>query len=144
MELNGLPLHPLVVHAAVVFTPLAAIAAILYVVPRWRATMRWPMLVLALVAVGSIVVAYYTGKSFFNSRPPEIQASPQVLTHQHRGRQLFYLSFAFGILAIAGAWVASRGGVLRVVIDVLLAVVAVVVLVQVVRVGDAGARAVWG
>ena len=26
MEINGLPLHPLVVHAAVVFGPLAAVA----------------------------------------------------------------------------------------------------------------------
>ena len=33
MEINGLPLHPLVVHAAVVFGPLAALTALAYVVP---------------------------------------------------------------------------------------------------------------
>ena len=32
MEINGLPLHPLVVHAAVVFGPLAALAALAYAV----------------------------------------------------------------------------------------------------------------
>ena len=31
------PLHPLVVHGAVVFGPLAAVAALVYaLVPRWR------------------------------------------------------------------------------------------------------------
>ena len=50
MEINGLPLHPLVVHAAVVFGPLAALAALAYVVlPAWRDRLRWPMVVLALM-----------------------------------------------------------------------------------------------
>ena len=53
MEINGLPLHPLVVHAAVIFGPLAALAALVYaVVPRWRDRLRWPMVALALVAGG--------------------------------------------------------------------------------------------
>ena len=32
MEINGLPLHPLAVHAAVVFGPLAALLALAYAV----------------------------------------------------------------------------------------------------------------
>ena len=30
MELNGLPLHPLIIHVVVVFAPLAALGGILY------------------------------------------------------------------------------------------------------------------
>ena len=48
MEINGLPLHPLVVHAAVIFGPLAAVAALAFLVPRWRDRLRWPMVVLAV------------------------------------------------------------------------------------------------
>ncbi len=145
MEINGLPAHPLVVHAAVVFGSLAAVTALAYVaLPRWRGALRWPMLVMALIGVGSIVAAYFSGNSFFSSRPPEIQADPQVLSHQHLARQLFWITLGFGVVALAAGWLSRRTGATRVVLDVLLAAAAVVVLVWVVRTGDAGARAVWG
>ena len=54
MEIGGLPLHPLVIHAAVVFGPLGALSALGYaVLARWRDRLRWPMLVLALLATGA-------------------------------------------------------------------------------------------
>ena len=143
MEINGLPLHPLVVHAAVVFGPLAAVAALAYLVPRWRDRMRWPMLVLAVLATGALVVAYYSGGNFLASKP-ELKASPRVQTHEHLGKQLLWVSLAFGLVAIVAGWLHSRTGALRVVIDVLLAVAAVALLVWVFRTGEAGARAVWG
>lgn len=143
MEINGLPLHPLVVHAAVVFGPLAAVAALASLVPRWRDRMRWPMLVLALVATGALVVAYFSGGDFLDSKP-ELEASPQVQTHEELGEQLLWVSLAFGLVAIVAGWLHSRTGALRVVIDVLLAVTAVALLVWVFRTGEAGARAVWG
>jgi hypothetical protein len=136
MEINGLPLHPLVVHAAVVFGPLAALAALLYaLVPRWRDRLRWPMLVLAVIATGSIMLAYFSGGNFLNSKP-ELKSSPQVQTHQHRGKQLFWVSIAFGIIAIVAGWLHT--------LNVLLAVAAAVLLVWVFLTGEAGARAVWG
>ncbi|WP_028637003.1 DUF2231 domain-containing protein [Nocardioides sp. URHA0032] len=144
MEINGLPLHPLVVHAAVVFGPLAAVAAGLYVaVPRWRDRLRWPMLALAGVATGAIVVAYLTGGTFLDSKP-ELRSSPQVAVHEHRGRQLLRVSLGFGAVAIAAGSVHARSGAPRVVLDVLLAVAAVALLVWVFLTGEAGARAVWG
>ena len=145
MEINGLPLHPLVVHAAVVFGPLAALAALLHVaVPRWRDRLRWPMLVLGVVAVAAVVAAYYSGRSFLASRPPAIRSSPQVLTHEHLARQLLWISLGFGLVLLLAGWLATRAGSLRVVLDVLLAVGAAAMLVWLVRTGDAGARAVWG
>ena len=42
-EFHGLPVHALAVHAAVVFVPLAALLAILFVVPRTRAWAALPM-----------------------------------------------------------------------------------------------------
>ncbi len=151
MEINGLPLHPLVVHAAVVFGPLAAIAALLYVaVPRWRDRLRWPMLVLAVIATGSIVAAYFSGISFLNSKP-ELKDLAKVQKHRHRGQQLFWIGLAFGIIAIVTGWLHERtgalherNGALRIVLDVLLAVSAIVFLVWVFLTGEAGARAVWG
>jgi len=144
MEINGLPLHPLVVHAAVVFGPLAAVTALLYVaVPRWRDRLRWPMLALAVVAVGSIVLAYLSGDSFLESKP-ELEGSAAVEKHEHRAEQLLWVTIGFGIVAVLDGWLATRPGAVRVVLDVLLAIAAVALLVWVVLTGDAGARAVWG
>ena len=144
MEINGLPLHPLVVHAAVVFGPLGAVAALAFLVPRWRARVRWPMVGLAVLATGAIVAAYLTGRPFLSSRPPEIRASPMVLTHEHRARILLWVTLGFGLVAIASGWLATRTGVLRLALGALLGVAALAVLVMVVLTGDAGARAVWG
>ena len=110
MEINGLPLHPLVVHAAVVLGPLGALTALAYaVVGRLRDRLRGPMVVMAVVATGTIVAAYLSGNDFLAGRP-ELRRNPTVLTHQDRAELLVWLA----------------------------------VLVQVVRTGDAGTRAVWG
>ena len=143
MEINGLPLHPLVVHAAVIFGPLAAVAALAYLVPRWRDTLRWPMVVLAVIATGALVLAYYSGGDFLDSKP-ELESSPQVQEHEELGEQLLWVSLTFGVVALLSGWLHTRTGALRLVLNVLLAVSAVVLLVWVFRTGEAGARAVWG
>ena len=143
MEINGLPLHPLVVHAAVIFGPIAALVALAFLVPRWRLTLRWPMVGLAVVATVSIVAAYLTGGNFLEHKP-ELRTSPQVQTHQDRAGQLLWVTIAFGVIALLSGWFATRTGALRVVLDVLLGVAAVATLVLVFLTGEAGARAVWG
>jgi uncharacterized membrane protein len=143
MEINGLPLHPLVVHAAVIFGPIAALTALAFLVPRWRVRLRWPMVGLAVVATASIVAAYLTGDNFLEHRP-ELGTSPQVQTHEDRAGQLLWVTIAFGVIAVASGWFATRTGALRIVLDVLLGVAAIATLVLVFLTGEAGARAVWG
>ena len=144
MEINGLPLHPLVVHAAVVFGPLAALTALAYVVlPAWRDRLRLPMVVLALIGTGAITAAYFTGMNFFNSRPPELQQLEILQTHRTRAIRLFWVTLGFGVLAVLAAWLHTRTGVVRVVLNVLLGLAALAVLALAVLAGDAGSRAVW-
>jgi hypothetical protein len=144
MEINGLPLHPLVIHAAVVFAPIAALVALLYAaVPTWRDRLRWPMVVLALVAGGAVVAAYVTGRSFLNSRP-ELGQLAQVQTHQHRAWIALWCAVAFTVAAVVAGWLHPRPGIARLVTSLALGVTAVALLIAVVLAGDAGARAVWG
>ena len=144
MEINGLPLHPLVVHAAVVFGPLAALTALAYVVlPAWRDRLRWPMVVLALIGTGEITAAYFTGMNFFNSRPPDLQQLEIHQTHRTRAIRLFWVTLGFGVLAVLAAWLHTRTGAVRVVLNVLLGLAALAVLALAVLAGDAGSRAVW-
>jgi hypothetical protein len=147
MEINGLPLHPLVVHAAVIFGPLAALGALLYaVMPRWRDRLRWPMLVLALVAAGAIWTAYLTGVNFRDSKDFFTQGplADKVDTHATWANRLRWTTTAFGVLGILAAWQHNRPGAARVVVNVLLAAAAIGTLVLTIITGDKGAQAVWG
>jgi uncharacterized membrane protein len=144
MEINGLPLHPLLVHAAVVLGPLGALTALLYAaVGRLRDRLRWPMISTAVVATGAIVAAYLSGDSFLHSRP-ELAVNTQVGSHQDRAWLLLWLTLGFGAVALLAGALHSRTGALRVLLSIGLAGSALAVLVQVVLTGDAGSRAVWG
>ena len=86
MEINGLPLHPLVVHAVVVLVPTTALVGLAYaLVPRWRWLLRWPLLAVSVVAAGASVLAASSGQSLVESRP-----GLEALVDQHRsyGQQL--------------------------------------------------------
>jgi hypothetical protein len=158
MGINGVPLHPLVVHAAVVFTPLAALAVIsFFVVRRWRAWLRLPTLAVVVVCGLSIVAAYLTGKNFLNHNP-QLAQNPLVLRHEHRGAQLLVVGIVFAVVAVvavllaavpapAGSTTGDRKAVqpaLAIGTAVLAVLLALAVLVLVIIAGDLAGRAVWG
>ncbi|MFT4008988.1 MAG: hypothetical protein QM655_02990 [Nocardioidaceae bacterium] len=156
MEISGLPVHVLVVHAAVVFTPLAVISAILFaVVPKWRYLTRWPTGVLVVVSTVAVWVAKLSGPDLQKDR-----GLPDALirTHEQRGDVLAWVMLGFlvvgayavltlggpsGLVSGSGARTAAAPWAERVV-PVALVVLGIVVLVWVVLTGDAGARATWG
>lgn len=143
MEIGGLPLHPLVVHAAVIFGPIGALVALAYAaLPRWRDRLRTPMVAGAVLATLSIVAAYLTGDSFLESAP-ELARKPMVETHEERAGLSLWLTLGFGVVALAAAWLHARPGLAGLIARIALGVSALAVLVSVVLTGDAGARAVW-
>ncbi|WP_404380036.1 hypothetical protein LL946_09540 [Knoellia locipacati] len=163
MEVNGLPAHVLVVHGAVVLTPLAALAAILFAtVPRWRYLTRWPALALAVVATVTVWVARVSGAAFFDSRfaalPADNPVRDAILEHQELGETLSLVATLFlvvtavgvGMLGGASGLASGRGAKERAqewverAVPVLVVVAALATLVWVFLTGDAGARATWG
>jgi uncharacterized membrane protein len=156
MTFAGLPLHPLVVHAAVVLIPLTALLSIGFaVLPRWRWLLRWPTAVASVVSIGLAFLATTSGESLEEAKP---QLRQLVHQHSQRGELLANLTIVLAVVVVAAAWllpgpsglasgkgdVASRVVVADKVLPVLLVLAAVIVLVQVVLTGDSGARAVWG
>lgn len=141
--LNGLPVHPLVVHAVVVLLPLAVLGAIgIAVVPRWR--QRFGVLVLAVTvaAVVAIPVATQSGEAL-ERRVGDPGA------HAELGDQLIWFALPLLVVVAALVWMDRRAGEpsrrgLTLVVAVLAVVVGVANLVQVYRIGDSGARAAWG
>ena len=141
MEINGIPLHPLVVHAAVIFGPVAALASLVHATSaKWRVRLQAPAVLLAVLASGAVFAAWFTGRNFLSNRP-DLKQLALVHTHQHRANILALVTIAYLVLAIA-AWVTRAQPAGRIA-RALLAVAALAVLGMVVAVGDAGARAVW-
>ena len=61
-EINGLPVHALVVHAAVIFTPIAALLGIGLWLTKWRMRLRWPLVAVVALAFATVSVAVSSGK----------------------------------------------------------------------------------
>ena len=92
MEINGVPLHPLVIHAVVVFVPLAALGALAMAVPKWRWLARWPTLLVTLGATAATYVATLTGEDLEEERGLE---SPLLQTHEEWGERLMIAMWIF-------------------------------------------------
>ena len=148
MEINGLPLHALVVHAAVVFGPLAAVAAVLYgFVPRWREWLRWPVTVLAAVALAAIWTAFLSGREVEEANPGNYSAGSPLNAlfeeHEERAELLRIFTTLFAVATFAAAWFHTRTGATRIVLSSVMSVLAVLTLVWTVLTGDAGAKIGW-
>lgn len=152
MEINGVPIHPLLVHAAVVFVPMAALFVIAYVVPKYRWAARWPALVATTLATAAVQLSAMTGENL----EEKIGGNKLIQTHaEWAGRLQFGTWVLFGVMLVA-FWALphetqlrnaddkeAKVGVLVKPLMVALPVLAAMVLVLVVITGDAGARAVW-
>jgi hypothetical protein len=143
----GLPLHPLLIHAAVVFTPLACLAALAWVfLPRHRGLLLWPTVVLVVISFGSIWAAYLSGNNFFSSER-FANASGELLDniekHQSYAKTLRWIATGFAVVTIAAIYLRDRRGTLLTVLNGLVVVGALATLVWTVLTGDAGSRSVW-
>ena len=148
-----MPVHPLVVHAAVVLVPLAALTGLVHAaVPRWRWLLRWPLVVLAVGAAGAAVLATQSGEWLLESRP---ELEPIVEDHAENGELMRNVALGYAVVAALAAWalggpsaLASGKGAREtrfgIPVALLLVVGAVALLVTVFLAGDSGARAVWG
>lgn len=155
MELNGLPVHPLIVHMAVVLIPIAAVLAAAYAIAsEWRWATRWPMLGFSFAALGSVVLAWYSGRDLL-SRKPELE--PIIQPHQERADILLWLTIVFVVIVLMGAFLmGGRSGLLsgrgerprhtpliEYTLAALLVIFAVVLIMMTFQTGEQGARMVW-
>jgi len=144
---NGLPIHPLVVHAVVVLLPLAVLGTIAIVArPRWRVT--FGPLVVGSAAVATILVPIATSSG--EALEKRVGDPGQ---HAALGDQLIWFAVPLLLLATGLVWLARRSAAgkapigptaLPAVVAGLAVVAALATSVQVYRVGDSGARAAWG
>jgi uncharacterized membrane protein len=141
--INGLPVHPLIVHAVVVLLPLSALGAVAIAVrPSWRA--RYGNLVIIVAALTTLLIPLATSSG---ERLEARVGDPG--RHAELGDTLIWFALPLLVVVIALVWLHRRRGVmdrspaLRLAVAALVVVIAGANLVQVFRVGESGARAVW-
>ena len=140
----GLPLHPLVVHGAVVLVPLVALAALaMSYWPSFSIRYGKPILILAVVAQFSLFLAKASGEPF------EERLGKEVERHADLG-EVAPLTFIPLLVLLFVRWRMDRSGSsvgsanIRRMVSVLLALAAVLALVFIYLTGHSGAESVWG
>jgi uncharacterized membrane protein len=138
----GLPAHVLLVHALVVLAPLTALLEILCALwPAARRRLVWLVLAFAIVTTALTPITTEAGEWLYDR---EHHHRDILNTHADRGGWMIYFSVAMLVIAVLLALVHVREGRSgKVVVAILAVAVGVASIVQVVRIGDAGARSVW-
>ncbi|MEV7631414.1 hypothetical protein AB0N64_03285 [Microbacterium sp. NPDC089318] len=148
-RIAGLPLHPLLVHAVVVLTPLTALAVALAALwPAARRRLGYAPPIAALVVAGLVPLTVAAGEELADA----VGRTPAISRHEALGEMLIPWTIALLIAAIA---VTTRDRmlprlrradirrVIAVVVPAVAVVAAVGTIIVTVLTGDAGARAVW-
>lgn len=153
----GIPAHPLLIHAAVVFIPLLVVGAIVY--PLWpaaRPRIGWAVTALSVVGPFSALFAFLSGRAFKARLIKDKVASPTILSkvtqHQSFGTNTMWFTIALGVVTLAlivYTWRIARAG--RTVPSavwmggaVLTIILGVITGYYVFRTGDTGAHIAWG
>ncbi|MEV0388331.1 DUF2231 domain-containing protein [Nonomuraea sp. NPDC050643] len=155
-QILGLPAHPLIIHFAVVLTPLLVVVAAAYaLVPRWRPYVAWAAVLLALASPGAVFAAKQSGESLKAARfsTAEGELATRISTHQGFANPLLLsvLGLAVATLLLVYVTRPSRDSVGRdrlgrpvtLTLSGLTLALAAVAGYYVFQAGDSGARAVW-
>lgn len=145
---DGLPLHPLLVHFVVVLLPLAAAGAV--VISVWPAArQRFGWLVVAVTAGVVLLIPFTTNAGAkLKARLPD---NPQINRHEELGNLMLRLSIPLLVFVVALMVVHELGKrreipwakLATVVLAVLTIGSAVLAGVHVFRTGEAGSRSVY-
>jgi glucan phosphoethanolaminetransferase (alkaline phosphatase superfamily) len=163
-EFMGIPLHPLTVHAPVVFVPLLVVTVLAYaLVPFLRPHLRLALAALAVIAPLSALVAKLAGDAFFKRLDSRGMSGGELQTkieeHRSFGNMTVYATITLAVIALllvylvaprraagaggGGTLAAGKSPAVALVLTFVAVAGAAFALYYVVRTGDSGAKAVW-
>jgi hypothetical protein len=142
--LAGLPLHPLLVHSAVILVPLVAIGAlVMSYLPSFSRRHGKLILIVALVAQVSVFLAKISGEAFSEILDKEVEKHAQL------GEIAPFVTIPM-VALIYLRWRMDRAGsstgsvAIRRLTSVALVIASLASLVVIFLVGHSGASSVWG
>lgn len=138
--INGLPAHPLIVHAAVVLVPLTALFFIVLVIfPKLQKNYLNLVVLFAVLGTGSSLAAKQSGEELAERVGLPVE-------HAQFGERLVIVSGALLALIVAFKFLtrseSDAKNLLRIV-GVVGALVAIVAIVLTYQTGNSGAKSVW-
>jgi hypothetical protein len=154
--IGGIPAHPLLIHAAVVFIPLLILGAIVYAVwPRVRGKIGWAVVALAIIAPLSALFAKLSGQDLrqhlINSGVGQGALLAKINQHMSYGTNTLWWTIGLGVatlLLVGYLWRAAPAGgaesvPVRAVGLVVTVALGAVTGYYVFKTGDTGAHIVW-
>jgi len=148
--IGNLPAHALWLHFVVVLAPLTALLEIVCGLwpPARRGQLLWLTLVLAGVTMVLTPITINAGEWLYDLR---VKPSPILREHAERGGAMVYFSAALLVVAIGLVVLRlverrteKRRTASRVITAVIVLAVGISSMIQIYRIGDAGAQSVWG
>ena len=150
----GIPAHPLLIHAAVVFIPLLIVGAIVYAAwPPFHGRITWAVLALAIIAPFSALFAKISGQNLrqqFIDQKISAAILAKIDVHNAYGNKTFWFTLALGVvtlLLLAYYWRVVKSEppsmAVRAVGTVVMLVLGVFTGYYVYKTGDTGAHIVW-
>ena len=143
---NGIPVHPLVVHAAVVLVPLTALGLIAMAIwPRFSARYGW------LVVASAVLATVFSFAAKESGEVLEGRVGEPGFDHAELG-DLMPIFAAVLLIAVVVLWLIDRSAPaegpaprrgLRITVAIVGVLIALGNLLWVIRVGDFGAKSVW-
>jgi uncharacterized membrane protein len=157
-EIMGVPTHPLLVHAAVVFVPLLCLLSVVYALvpaPRVRGAVGWAA---GLLSIGAPLAAWFATLSGTELEKRLVAQNfgqeilNQVKVHRDFGNRTWWFSMGLGgvtlllILVSSARSRRSRGlpALVSVIFALAILALAGITAYYVFKTGDTGAKAVWG
>lgn len=143
---NGIPVHPLVVHAAVVFVPLTALGMIAMAIwPRFSARLGW------LVAASAVLATVFSFAAKESGEVLQGRVGEAGFDHAELGDVMPIFAGVL-LIAVVALWLIDRSAPadgpaprrgLRITVAIVGVLIALGNLVWVYKVGDSGAKSVW-
>ena len=113
-ELFGLPAHPLIVHAAVIFGPLLVAAALAYAfVPMLRKHLGWVVVSLAFVGPIALWFARLSGEALRDRQVaagPRARCSGNIDVHQGFGNAASWWGTGLGVASLVLVYYCTTAG----------------------------------
>jgi hypothetical protein len=151
----GIPAHPLILHAAVIFIPLLVLGAIVYpLLPRVRGRIDWAVTALAVIAPLAALFTKLSGDAF-RARLVKDRVSAQIVSkvdaHRALGTATVYWTTGLAVVTLVVLfymWRARRAnqtvpGSMWIASGVVMIALSIVTGYYVFRTGDTGAHVAW-
>ncbi|MBO9532477.1 MAG: hypothetical protein J7513_05845 [Solirubrobacteraceae bacterium] len=141
--IDGLPLHPLIVHLPIVFGPILGLLSLGLLNPRWRPVLIRPLAILGVITAVAAILAAESGEWLASHL---VDGPPAGLPDHQEAAELFRnLSIVFALLLIGMAMFYERlKGGLQTAAAVVLALIGLASLGAVIKAGHEGAKLAWG